>query len=390
MAVSAGRLRPLPVSLCSLFGSRGASNGRRDFYQRINEQHLAEELKNLSMGAHGPPSQHQPFDPTALARRPLRGPEAWQQGSQGFKGSADIAKSRPTRKPWLEYESLRGTSYPTGEGQKGPRWRDLTHGEAQRMQEMYMRKRMLERKILWMKSQHLPNPQRDAKMELRKRENFEATKAALGGDMYPLPFTDTTAVEKKVQSMEDYARHHDLESLFRQRIRDQKLENAKIVKANQPKVGGIIVDPIERHIQRRLLRQRVKIHAGIEAAMTNGSAQISCEFLQGAAISIKRVWARRPRATQRLYYDLLTDHDPAWVQSRLDILAPKIRSILAIKVNMGMTPNIRFVPNAGQEETKSRNLWPHARQVRKEVDAGHIARGFATSDSPLHRGRKST
>ena len=101
---------------------------------------------------------------------------------------ADFPRRLKT-KPWLHYESLRGQTYPTGSF-AGPRYQDLTHAEAQRLQEMYMRKKMMDRKILWLKQSHLPNPQREAKMTLRRqkqREEEEEADAA-GGDMYPLPF----------------------------------------------------------------------------------------------------------------------------------------------------------------------------------------------------------
>ncbi|CAK0846722.1 unnamed protein product [Prorocentrum cordatum] len=78
----------------------------------------------------------------------------------------------------------------------------------------------------------------------------------------------------------------ELESRFRNRIREQKLENARIVKANVPSVGGAVVDPIQRHVGRRLLRQRVKIQAGLEDALHRNSAQILYEFLRGVSISI--------------------------------------------------------------------------------------------------------
>merc|ERR1712100_512178 len=120
---------------------------------------------------------------------------------------------------------------------------------------------MLDRKFLWMKTQHLPNPQKDAKMEMRRRENSEEDE---GNDMYPLPFLDKDDSMRRFTSLHSDSQRMELESRFRSRIRQQKLENARIVKANVPNVGDFITDPIKRHVQRRLLRQRVKIHAGLE------------------------------------------------------------------------------------------------------------------------------
>merc|ERR1712190_536080 len=161
-----------------------------------------------------------------------------------------------------------------------------------------------------------------------------------------------------------------MESHFRTRIRQEKLENARIVKASVPEVGGLVTDPIKRHVQRRLLRQRPKIHYGLEQILTDNSAQILFEFLKGVAISIVRVRAKRPRQTQEIYYNLTSDHDPAWVQRQLDILAPKLRSQLALKVNMGQTPNIRFVPQVKSEEVKRSHLWPTAVRIQENTPIG--------------------
>jgi len=227
-----------------------------------------------------------------------------------------------------------------------------------------MKKRMLNRKILWLKMQRLPNPQKEAKMELRKQEHRDSI---AGDDMYPPPIVETPRAERKTKAMVDRTKHDELESRFRARIREQKLENAKIIKANMPDVGNLITDPIKRHVQRRLVRQRVKIHAGLEEVLTHNTAQILFEFLKGVAISIVRVRAKRPRQTQELLYNLTSDHDPAWVQQQLNILAPKLRSQLAINVNMGMTPDIRFVPAVPRQLNRRKHLARLARQINDQV-----------------------
>eukprot|EP00438_Fugacium_kawagutii_P006814 Skav227012 [mRNA] locus=scaffold456:34973:42354:+ [translate_table: standard] len=105
--------------------------------------------------------------------------------------------------------------------------------------------------------QHMPwHEQREAKMSLRQQKRREA-EAANTEDIHP--------GSHKLQRMEEEARLEELESRFRARIRQQKVENARILKANQPQVGELILDPIQRHVQRRLVRQREKIHAGLEA-----------------------------------------------------------------------------------------------------------------------------
>lgn len=188
--------------------------------------------------------------------------------------------------------------------------------------------------------------------------------------MYPLPYLDAHPGNRRLQKMEDSARQDELESRFRARLREQKLENARIVKANQPDVGDLVTDPIQRHVQRRLVRQREKIHAGLEEVLTRNTAQVLCEFLQGVSVSIVRVRAKSPRQTQEIQYNLTSDHDPEWVQRQLNILAPKLRSQLAVNVNMGQTPNIRFVPFAQSQEVKRKHLWRFAQAIKAQTPTG--------------------
>lgn len=379
--IGGGRpLRRLAAAASPCGGSlRFASTGRRDFFQRINEQYLARELEGLSEPASR--NREQPlFNPKVrLKPVPRATPPSYEQqaGSSqdgGTSGDFGAFASRRRTKPWLHYESLRGSTYPTGEGKAGPRWQDLTHGEAQRLQEMYMRKRMLDRKILWLKMSHLPNPEKEAKMTLRRQKEQEEQnkrqEASGGLQMYPPPFLDVQPTASKISRMEDASKKEELESRFRARIREEKLENARILKANVPDVGGIVTDPIKRHVNRRLVRQRVKIHAGLEDVLTRNTAQILYEHMGGVAISIVKVFAKRPRQTQEIHYNLSSDHDPAWVQKQLDILAPKLRSQLAVKVNMGQTPNIRFVPHVSAREIRRAYLYKFARKITKEVPVG--------------------
>jgi len=388
----------------------------------LDEQHLAHELENLTKPGHHTAADgsqaRRLFDPKVKLRPNRRLVPSAGDGPPGpyvdpGQPAVDFRESR-RRKPWLEYESLRGETYPVGDGRgaasssssssssarsplaadkasKGPRFQDLTHDEAQRLQEMYMRKRMLDRKIMWMKMQDLPNPQKEAKMTLRREEREkEESKLAVegsGGEMYPPPFLDQHPQSRRLTKMEEKARHEELESRFRNRIRTQKLENARIVKGAAPRVGDVITDPIERHVSRRLVRQRVKIHAGLEDILTRNTAQILYEFLKGVSISVVKVRAKTPRATQQIYYSISSDHDPAWVQRQLDVLAPKLRSQLAVKVNMGQTPNIRFVPYVQAEEVRREHLWHFAKQIQDSTPLGggfgsDVGGGFHPAGTP--------
>mmetsp|Transcript_95283 Transcript_95283/g.188839 ORF Transcript_95283/g.188839 Transcript_95283/m.188839 type:complete len:387 (-) Transcript_95283:173-1333(-) len=354
---------------------RWASSSRRDFFQNINEQHLAHELRNIAEAGHkgGVASDPRLFDPKLPHQRraPPTGIGGRTASGSDAGGHAGFGPGRRKAKPWLHYESLRGDTYPTGDA-KRPRWQDLTHNEAQRLQEMYMKKRMLDRKILWLKMQHLPNPQKEAKMTLRRQKQAEDEQTASNDKavMYPPPFLDVQPGAKRIQRMEEAARLEELESRFRMRIREQKLESARMVKAAVPDLGGVITDPIQRHINRRLVRQRVKIQTGLEDILTFSTAQILHEFMQGVAVSIVKVRAKRPRATQEIYYSLTSSHDPDWVQKQLNILAPKVRSLFAVKVNMGQTPDIRFIPYATTREVKRAYLWRFAKRLKEQIPTG--------------------
>jgi len=263
-----------------------------------------------------------------------------------------------------------GSSRPRG----GPKFQDLTHDEAQRMQAMYARKRMMDRKIMYMKMHSAQNPSKDAYVTLKTiKQKEEADKAAaegVGGALYPPPFMEDAKTQSKFDQMEDAGRLEELESRFRTRIRREKRENARLMKTSVPEIGGVVTDPIKKHVARRLVRQRTVIHKNLEEFLTRNNAQILYEFLQGVSVSIVKIRAKRPRATQNIFYTLTSDHDPEWVQRQLNILAPKLRSQLALKVNMGTTPNLRFVPYTEATEVRREYLWEFAKRVKLSVPGG--------------------
>ena len=88
------------------------------------------------------------------------------------------------------------------------------------------------------------------------------------------------------------------------------------------------------------------------------------------------------RSERIMRYNLTSNHDPDWVQRQLNIAAPKLRSQFALKarevkanwlcfeVNMGLTPNIRFVPYAQCQEVKRRFLWRFARAIKDGTPVG--------------------
>jgi len=350
-----------------------AASSVRQFYQRIDEQHLAHELRNLSESAHGAPANPQLFDPVVRAK-PARyasiRPDAVDDEYQAPAtwGPSKFNK-QSTRKPWLRYESLRGTTYPSGPNTKGPRWQDLTHCEAQRLQEMYMRKKMLDRKLLWLKHEGMLNPRKEAKLAMHRAQRFEQQEKA-NFTLYPPPVLDTDPNVHKMEGAQNRAQRMELESRFRSRIRLEKIANSKMLKAESPDIGDIVTDPLKRHVWKRLVRQRSEIYKGMETVLTRNSAQVLQDFLKGAAISIVKIRALKPRATQTIYYNLTSDHDPDWVKKQLKIVTPKLRSQFAVKVNPGQVTNFRFVPYDDSKKVKRRYLWRFGREASESIPVG--------------------
>lgn len=81
--------------------------------------------------------------------------------SNGNTGTfSDFPEEEPDpSKDLFDYASLRGGDY-----------RDLTHEEAQRMRNAYQQKLLLDRRIRWLKSRALPDPEKDAAALLRSQE----------------------------------------------------------------------------------------------------------------------------------------------------------------------------------------------------------------------------
>lgn len=365
-------------------GARHKGSDRRAFLQKLNEAHLSATLEDIATVARG----GEAVDPVPFAKTTTRQSPRTKSMWDTANGAPSIAPGefnsfaaanfvrRQRKQPWQQYESMR--MGPAGAGSGNPRWQDLTHAESRRMQEMHMRKKMLDSKLLFMKQQHLPNPERDAKQQLRDIDKKEEAEKQIG-DLYPPPFMEERAQTGRDRGMETRARRDELVSKLRNRIRQERLENAKLLKKKSPSVGSKLTDAIQRHVQRRLVRQRSGITAKLEDCLMRNTAQIQQEFLKGVSISVARVTAKKPRATQNVYYHLLSDHDPAWVQKQLDILAPRIRSDLALRLNMGMTPVIRFKSEATARHMNRERLWPVAEIIKAQAVPGTPSSGVRPS-----------
>ncbi|KAL8436520.1 hypothetical protein ACSSS7_001657 [Eimeria intestinalis] len=122
----------------------------------------------------------------------------------------------------FDYASLRGDDY-----------RDLTHEEAKRMRDAYQQKLLLDRRIRWLKSRALPDPDKDAAALIRAQEpqTEDALVKSLGLD-------DGVRAARRLVRMEADAERQELASRIRAKMREEKLANAKLMKAALPNVQG--------------------------------------------------------------------------------------------------------------------------------------------------------
>ncbi|KAL8454595.1 hypothetical protein Emed_000316 [Eimeria media] len=173
----------------------------------------------------------------------------------------------------FDYASLRGGDY-----------RDLTHEEAIRMRDAYQQKLLLDRRIRWLKSRALPDPDKDAAAIIRAQEpqTEDALVKSLGLD-------DGVRAARRLVRMEADAERQELASRIRAKMREEKLANAKLMKAALPNVQGQVVDPIKFHVARRTIRQARLLQSQLEEILTWNSAEVLHGLLGGASVSIHHV-----------------------------------------------------------------------------------------------------
>ncbi|EER12472.1 hypothetical protein Pmar_PMAR020910 [Perkinsus marinus ATCC 50983] len=134
-----------------------------------------------------------------------------------------------------------------------PRYQDLVHEDARRLQELCHRKRMMDRKLKWLKENNLPDPAKVAKYMTRVKRSQEKEP---GGEMYPPPFQVESPNVRKETKMLSQAERDTLESRLRTKIREEKKLNVRVLRQSEPAVGEVITDPIARHRAMRKLRTR--------------------------------------------------------------------------------------------------------------------------------------
>ena len=262
-----------------------------------------------------------------------------------------------------QFESLKGT----------PRYQDLTHSEARRVQELFERRKMLNRKMQWLKNNQLIDPVSQVNKEMRRQQKEQHRKAAdealLGQEsLFPRISDMDPIMQNKIKKLEFSMARDTAISRARADIRKEKLERSAVMNTPTPDIGPVVTDPLKRHLNRRRIRVCILLQQYLEEFLTCNSAQVILDHLGGASISIDRVAAPSTRGVHDVYVRVTSDHGKAWVQSKLDVLAPKLRSQIAVRVNYGYTPEFKFhVLDEVARFDKSR-LMGLADEARKDVD----------------------
>ncbi|KAF4658163.1 hypothetical protein FOL47_008139 [Perkinsus chesapeaki] len=245
---------------------------RRDFWQKLNEQYLASELAHIaracdeaSKGNVAPKQAWKnaksttPFDPKIPGSLKLRGTKSTMAGPIMARNAEKAAKLQaekvlldeeherllarreridkngrggPVKEPndQQQFGTVRGSemgdrlwSYESRRHE--PRYQDLVHEDARRLQELCHRKRMMDRKLKWLKENNLPDPAKVAKYMTRVQRSQEREP---GGEMYPPPFQTESPNARKETKMLSQAERDTLESRLRMKIREEKKLNVRV------------------------------------------------------------------------------------------------------------------------------------------------------------------
>uniref|UniRef100_A0A0G4HLL9 Ribosome-binding factor A n=1 Tax=Chromera velia CCMP2878 TaxID=1169474 RepID=A0A0G4HLL9_9ALVE len=258
-------------------------------------------------------------------------------------------------------------------------YQELTHDEGRRLQELVMKRVLLKRRLHWLKMNMLPNPEKEAKMKIRAedRKLKDAETAAAeamappseGGPVLPKPFLDTRLDDPKIKRMEDFCRMQTEMSRIRNRIRLEKLESSRRMKESLPKIGGVTLDPIRAHVERRTVRIGKMLQAYLEQILSFGTPEFSQEILGGAKISIHHLRMRTARSDCFVFFSApsLPARELEALTERLEKWAPRLRFILANRLHLGYTPRLRFVPALENEVMKKKRLFELAQEDAPEV-----------------------
>ncbi|KAK2196204.1 bifunctional Ribosome-binding factor A domain superfamily/K homology domain-like [Babesia duncani] len=276
--------------------------GKNDSPHEIESRELDSVFQDLNgrygypQRSHGRKNNQKPFNPTKS-----RNDARLKLGKYDF----DILPEEEDT-----FESLK----------KFSRYQDLTHQERSEIQELQLDSRLRDPEDLLNRHKAKVNVKHEAKRLLLNDEKV-----------------DCEFAEKN--------RFDELASRLRQKIREEKLESSRIAKSPIPNCNGVIVDPIKRHVQRRAQRISAMLKEHIQQFLSCNDPEFLYEHLKGASISLVRVEMPTSKSTVLCHYTCkfnagLSDSE---LQKRLDLIAPKMRFLLARKLELGYTPPVKFV-----------------------------------------------
>ncbi|ANQ11121.1 Uncharacterized protein PCOAH_00052640 [Plasmodium coatneyi] len=278
----------------------------------------------------------------------------------------------------FNYESLKGKGL----------YQDLTHDEYQRMNDLYIKKCDVDRKIRWFKMSSILNPIKEAKSIVnaqrlseddkgkKRKKNMEEGEDSIEGEESITQVGSTKGMEEfpleedikpyyqeegnfsqKIKKICEQNQYDEIVSRIRMKIRKEKMENSKIMKEKIPNVARHILDPIKYHVNRRRVRTEKLLHTHLEQLLNCNNAYFRFYLLNGLSISIHHLEMKSTRSLCKIVYTLLNKnihHD--MIKDKLDKVAFILRKLLARKLQLGYTPPLKFVPLQEEHEKKVKNL----------------------------------
>ncbi|UKK01252.2 hypothetical protein MACK_002065 [Theileria orientalis] len=225
-----------------------------------------------------------------------------------------------------KFESLRSN----------PKYQDLTHEERQYIQELEVRSKLKDPFNKLNTNKVKVDPVRDAKELLKDTasEDYTSQIEFIGEN------EETSLLDKRLVEQNKF---DEVVSRIRNKIRIEKKQNSEINKLKIPNVNGIVVDPIKKHVLRRAARIGTMLHTHIEQLFTCNDPEFLYKYLNGASISINHVVMPTSKSTVLCYYNILSKHDPKQVQRSLELVAPRVRFMIARKLELGYTPPVKFI-----------------------------------------------
>ncbi|SBS88843.1 conserved Plasmodium protein, unknown function [Plasmodium ovale] len=266
----------------------------------------------------------------------------------------------------FDYESMKGNSM----------YQDLTHDEYEYMNNLYLKKCNVDRKIRWFKMSNMLNPVKEAKSILnslklskdeRKKKHSQGMETEEGEDKqlceYPLRedikpyYEDEGHFAHKIKKICEQNQYDEIVSRIRMKIRKEKLENSKIIKEKIPNVARHILDPIKYHINRRRVRVEKLLHTHLEQLLNCNNSYFRSYLLNGLSISIHHLEMKSTRSLCKIVYSLLNKNiKHEMIQEKLDKVAFILRKLLARKLQLGYTPPLKFVPLQDEQEKNIKNI----------------------------------